>query len=209
MQDANTEADTDLIATLNDLLELDHDAVNAYSIAIEALDRSGWRQDLTRFRGDHERHIEELTGLIHAHGGQPADHSHMPTGAFKAAVQTAGAAGGDREVLLAFKSNEGQVRDKYRRQAEGDYPEDVEVVLRRNARDEERHYAWVLAALEQLGAGPESRLGRAERAFENVHGGTASVVEGMERSARSSRRAGLLVAGGVALAAFTLTRLMR
>lgn len=207
MQDANTGTDAELLATLNDLLELDHDAVNAYAIAIESLDRPGWRQDLTRFRGDHERHIQELTTLIRTHGGEPADHSHMPTGAFKAAVQTAGAAGGDREVLLAFKSNEGQVRDKYRRQAEGDYPEDVEVVLRRNARDEERHYAWVLSALEQIGAGPDTRLGRAEQAFENVHGGTATVVESAERKARGNR--GLLMAGGAALGAFLLTRMMR
>ncbi|HSH44795.1 MAG TPA: DUF2383 domain-containing protein [Longimicrobiales bacterium] len=199
---------TELVGTLNDLLELDHDAVNAYGIAIRGIRNPDWKQDLIRFRSDHERHVENLGVLIRRYGGEPIEHSHVPTGAFKAAVQAAGGAGGDREVLLAFKANEGQVRSKYRREAAGDHPEDVEVVLRRNARDEERHYAWVCAALEQLGAGSRSAVGRAEKAFESLHGGAANVMEVAERKVRASQNKGLLLAGA-ALAILGARRILR
>lgn len=214
MQDATTHTDTDLIATLNDLLELDHDAVNAYTLAIESLENAQWRADLIEFRGDHERHVRDLRALIEARGGEPADHAHFPTGVFKAAVQAASAAGGDREVLLAFKSNERQVRDKYARIADQEHPADVAGVLRRNARDEERHYTWVTDILTRLGAGPDSAIGKAEGAFEQVHGGAATMMEGTERAVRKagdggSKKTALLATAAAGVAAYTLTRMLR
>jgi hypothetical protein len=185
-----SQVDTELLATLNDLLELDHDAVAAYGIAIHAVQRPDWRDDLVRFRADHERHIQALTRLILAHGGEPAGHPHIPTGLFKSAVQAAGALGSDRELLLAFKSNEGQVRDRYRTAAEQDHPVDVAEVLVTHARDEERHYVWVAAALTRMDAGPDTVTGKAQETYEYLHGGASSLVEGAERTVRS--RAGLV-----------------
>lgn len=219
MAEQTTLTQTELIAELNDLLQLDHDAVQAYTVAIDALRSEELRADLLRYRGDHERHIRDLTASIREHGGTPIELPHLPTGVFKLAVQQAGTAGGDREVLLAFKSNEGQVRNKYRRAAEGEHPQDVAELLRRNAADEETHYRWVTGALERMGAGPDTALGRAEGAFEQVHGGAADVVEGAERgmmeSASRARRTvqenafplGAAVAGLVGL--LVLRRLFR
>jgi rubrerythrin len=183
MAETQTRSEARLVAELNDLLQLDHDAVQAYTLAIKGMQDEQHRQTLIRYRGDHERHIQELTELIESHRGIPIQLPHLPTGVFKLAVQAAGDAGGDREVLLAFKANERQVRDKYARIAEGPHPPDVAEVLHRGAADEEKHYAWVSDVLEQMGAGTETAIGRTEAAFETVHSRTADLVEGVERRA--------------------------
>ena len=109
-------ADPDFTAELNDLLQLDHDAVEAYTIAIDRIRDAGRRESLVSFRADHKRHIEELAALVRARGGLPTELPH-PTGALKLAVQALGSLGDDTSLLLAFKAVEGQVRDKYQRAA--------------------------------------------------------------------------------------------
>lgn len=181
MESIRTEAQ--VVAELNDLLQLDHDAVQAYELAIAGIENPVDKQTLIRFLGDHRRHVADLTALIEAHGGTPIQLPHLPTGPMKLAVQAAGNAGGDRAVLLAFKSNERQVRDKYRRLADMQHSPDVAEVLNRNAADEERHYNWVSRVLESVGAGPDTTIGRAEQVFETAHARAADVIEGAERHA--------------------------
>jgi rubrerythrin len=177
------ESNAALAAELNDLLMLDHDAVQAYTLAIRLLENPDYKRQLEEFRADHERHIDELSQLIRSRDGVPLELPHLPSGVFKLAVQAIGAAGGDRAVLLAFKANERQVRDKYRRSARAVHPADVTSVLARGAEDEARHYEWALETLWELGVTPDSATGRAERAFEVVHARAADVVEGAEREA--------------------------
>lgn len=219
MTESTMTDSTALVAELNDLLQLDHDAVSAYTIAIDSLENEIWRQDLVRYRDDHQRHIVELTAHIRSLGGMPVEMPHMPSGAFKAAAQAAGAAGGDRAILLAFKSNEGQVRDKYDRAANAGHPAETAELLRRNARDETVHYQWVTGVLETIGAGADTPLGKAEAAFESVHGASATAMESAERVAmrgmeRIRRRVGstspsVKAAVGVGLAILLARRLMR
>jgi rubrerythrin len=194
--------DVTRIATLNDLLQLDHDAVGAYGIAIDALTDESHRQTLREFRADHERHIEEITRLIQDRGGKPIQAPHLPTGVFKLAVQKAGALGGQTALLLAFKANERQGRDKYRRVAE--HSDDLEVadVLARAADDEVRHYDWAARTLIEMGVSPDSKTARVERAIEIGNARLADVVEGLETGAmalfegvrRGTRTRPLLVA---------------
>src|SRR5262245_50571311 len=173
-----------LVADLNDLLRLDHDALQAYGIAIGALTNLEYRRQLESFRADHERHITELSELIRSRNAMPIDLPHMPSGAFKLALQAIGVAGGDRTLLLAFKANERQVRDKYRRVARMIHPSDVTSVLSRASDDETRHYLWVLGTLEDdFGISVDSPLGRAERVVEIAHARMADTLENVERRA--------------------------
>lgn len=171
-----------LIAGLNDLLQLDHDAVEAYSLAIARMGDAAVEDALKRYREDHERHIRELTEAIHRHGGVPAQLPHLPSGAFKLAVQGLGALAGTRATLLAFKANERQVRDKYTRAAQQRWPEDVQLAIHRAARDEETHYAWATETLNAMGAGADSTAGRVEQAVEVAHARMADVLERGERA---------------------------
>lgn len=173
-----TRASAALIAELNDLLQLDHDALQSYSLAMHELEHSAYRETIRGYRRDHERHIEELGALVRAHGGTPIDVPH-PTGLAKLAKQALGGVGDDRRVLLAFRANERQSRDKYARAAEraAEWPADVRAVVRRAAEDEARHYDWADATLESLGERPESARGRARRVYDTVHARAADAVE--------------------------------
>ncbi|HLL46402.1 MAG TPA: DUF2383 domain-containing protein, partial [Longimicrobiaceae bacterium] len=71
MDDKRLPTDAELVAELNDLLQLDHDAVGAYTLAIQALPTDAHRDTLVRFREDHERHVAELTELVRRYGGAP------------------------------------------------------------------------------------------------------------------------------------------
>ncbi|HEY0025697.1 MAG TPA: ferritin-like domain-containing protein [Longimicrobium sp.] len=169
------------IALLNDLLALDHDAVQAYSIAIGRISSAEYRETLAGFRGDHQRHITQLTGLIQDRGGVAVQLPHLPTGHFKLAVQALGAAGDDRALLMAFKANERQVRDKYRRHADDPHEPAVATILRAAARDEEAHYAWVEGVLEGMGLEPGSLLKTVQDAAETAHATTADAIESAGR----------------------------
>lgn len=218
-----TRRDDDLIASLNDLLQLDHDAVEAYGVAIDHLDDQTYADTLRLYRGDHQRHIRDLTQLIRDRGATPVELPHLPSGVFKLALQEVGRAGGDVGILLAFQANERQVRDKYRRMAREFGEPGVSQVLNRNARDEEAHYDWVLRTLDELGYGPDSRAGRVERVVERVHARTADALESAERAAmrvtggragravqyvkRNPVRSALIALGaGLAIGGISLTR---
>lgn len=183
MAERDAKAEAGLVAELNDLLQLDHDAVQAYTIAIDHLPDPEQRQTLERFRADHERHIQELTGLIRAHGGIPLELPHMPIGIFKSALQRAGTLGGPAATVLAFKANERQVRDKYRAAARQRHPDDIADVLTRAAADESRHYMWALEMLDQMRLGPETVVGRVEEVFERGQRGATDLIERAERRA--------------------------
>jgi rubrerythrin len=198
-------------------LQLDHDAIGAYGIAIRATTDESHRETLREFRADHERHIEELTRLIQDRGGKPIQAPHLPTSVFKLVVQQAGALGGETALLLAFKANERQSRDKYRRAAEGADDLEVTDVLARAADDETRHYDWAVRALLELGVSPDSAIARVERAIEIGNARLADVIEGFEtgamalfegvrRRAKDQPLAVALAAVGVGLVASAFTR---
>jgi len=192
MEQSMTEVNTrGMVAELNDLLKLDHDAVQAYGIAIGAVNRTEYQKQLEAFRADHERHIVELSQLIRSRDATPIDLPHLPSGAFKVALQAIGAAGGDRTLLLAFKANERQVRDKYRRAARLPHPADVTSVLARGAEDETRHYMWVLDVLEDdFGITADSTIGQVEGVLEVANARMADAMENVERRAVSAVQLG-------------------
>lgn len=137
---------TSLIADLNHLLRLDHDAAEACAAALGALADGRHRLVLLGHRRDHQRHVVELARLIRRYGGEPLDPGTQPIGAFRWGIHAVVALGGDREILSAFRANEERVRDEYRRRARAPLPTEVVELLRRNAADEERH----LAAVEEI-----------------------------------------------------------
>lgn len=145
---------SEIVDGLNDLLQLDHDAIGAYDIAIEKLADRDHANQILGFRRDHERHIQELNELIAGMGGEAKNQPHL-TGPFKQALQSLGALGGDKGVLASFRQNELQVRSKYEMYAAkaNHWPQNVKRAIDRNALDEERHYRWVADALQAMGVG--------------------------------------------------------
>ena len=162
---------------LNDLLQLDHDAIAAYDVAIAKLEDRDHADQIAGYRRDHERHVRELNELIARLGGTPANHPHV-TGPFKTALQGLGGLAGDKGLLMAFRTNELAVRTKYDSYASKAmlWPPDVKRTIDGAALDEERHYAWVADVLQRMGVG-DGEVGEAARAADlarekaNVGGG--------------------------------------
>ncbi len=171
-----------LIADLSDLLQLDCDALGNYRLAIGLLRDPRHRRTLSAFLADHERHVDELTRLIRALGGVPVPLPHMPSGLLKLGFQAASAIGDDRLVLLAFRGNERQVRDRYARAAAAGYPPPVDALVQANAADEARHFDWVTRVLEGRGLGEGTPLGGGMAAISQLHAGTADLLEDAGRS---------------------------
>jgi len=134
------------IEELNELIHLDHDAVGAYNEAINAVQEDSIRTPLIRFKGDHERHILDLSSLVRQLGGKPAERPDLKGLARKTMTKIAGLMGAEA-VLKAMKSNEEATNKMYSHHAAMDFPSDVMDVLVRNYQDEQRHLAWVLDAL--------------------------------------------------------------
>ena len=197
-------SDTEVLEGLNDLLQLYHDAIGAYEIAIEKLEDRDHADQIRGFQRDHERHIRELNALIQSMGGTPVNEPHM-TGPFKQGMQSLGALGGDKGILLAWRTNELQVRTKYDGYASraNAWPAEAKRLIDRNALDEERHYEWVASVLERMGAGSGegTAAGVANRVREQVASATdrAHELSGQARervgaavgSARESAASGL------------------
>jgi bacterioferritin (cytochrome b1) len=195
----DTEADAMLVAELNQLLELDYDAAAAYTLALSALDEPGLQDAARRFKLDHERHIDDLSALILSYGGTPVVDSHI-AGEFKTAVQDAGVGVDDVAVVAAFKAHEVRSRDRYRKAASRQHPADVQGVLIRAARDEQRHFDWTMRTLADLGVNTDS----VADALEQMRVRRAEALEVAERRALRAMhytRRSLRDAGPVKLAA--------
>ena len=171
----------EVLGGLNDLLQLDHDAIGAYQIAIEKLADPGQAQQIQTFMHDHERHVRDLNRLIQELGGAPRNEPHA-TGPFKQALQALGSVGGDKGTLMAFRTNELQVRSKYQGYAAKAkaWPAEVREVVDRNALDEERHYRWVTEVLHTPAPGAVSA---GQRARELADGASRIGASAMERAA--------------------------
>ena len=143
-------ANKDHVTTLNNLIALDFDATRAYESAIERLDEPRFKTQLQQFKGDHERHIRDLTALVKELGGDAVTGPDMKVAMTKGKV-ILGDIVGDKGILQAMKSNEEETNNKYERalSVEG-LPTRVREVLARNLEDERRHRAWLIEQLERL-----------------------------------------------------------
>ncbi|MDB4965938.1 MAG: hypothetical protein JWN44_1627 [Myxococcales bacterium] len=136
-----------IIEELNELIRFDFDAVGAYNSAINDIKEVVVRDPLTQFRGDHERHITELSQIVTRLGGKPVDAPGLKGVIRKTMTKVAGL-GGTELTLKAMRSNEEVLNKTYAHHLTLDFPDDVKEVIRRNYGDEQRHLAWVEQSLQ-------------------------------------------------------------
>lgn len=137
------------VGRLNELLMLDHDAVDAYQQAIDGMKSEFCRQKLREFQGDHRRHITDLTRLIESYGAKAKNRRDVK-GFFIKGMTAVQSAMGDHMALKAMQTNEKLTNKKYEDALQDSaMPPEAMEVLRRNRADEARHLAWINQALEQ------------------------------------------------------------
>lgn len=174
-----------LIADLNDLIQLDRDAVETYTVAINSVQDATVRETLAGFRTEHQRRAEALAEVVRGRGAMAIELPHI-TGPFKIAVQAMGGAIGlatrkDATVLLSLRVVEGQVREKYTRFASKTWPADVAPLVQRAANEEAQHYTWISEQLRAMGFGEESIAGSVSAAAEALHTFVANPLEAAAR----------------------------
>ena len=134
---------SDVVDMLNDLIQLDYDAIQAYEAAIGRIDNSEHHRQLTAFKDDHVRHTQELGRVVRELGAEPATSASMKQ------VLTVGKVAfadmlGDRAVLQAMKTNEDDTNTAYERAAgRSDLPQAAVPVIQSALGDERRHRDWL------------------------------------------------------------------
>lgn len=146
---ANTITSERVIEGLNELVELEYDAIAAYSAAIERINSPTYKSKLSEFLVDHQAHVESLSDLVRKEGGTPEKDGDAKKILTKGKVIIADMAG-DEAILKAMKSNEDQTNSKYEKAVETGYSDHIQSVVQKGLADERRHKAWVETTLARL-----------------------------------------------------------
>lgn len=134
------------IEVMNDQIHLDRDAIKAYDEAIASCDSQDIKSQLSTFKGDHERHVVELSDLVRKYGGAPAESTDLKGFFIKAFTKVA--SHGDKSALFAMKGNEQITNKSYEMALRNDLPDDVRALLEKNLNDERRHLQWIEQAIQ-------------------------------------------------------------
>lgn len=137
----------DIVDLLKNLLELEHDAADAYETAIQKLENPDDKAALKSFLEDHRDHIVELNEIRATLGAESVNKGDVRRVLTQGKVILGGLLG-DRAILVAMKSNEEDTNTAYERALEHGVPPSIRAVFDRNLRDERRHYAWIVFRLE-------------------------------------------------------------
>lgn len=142
---------TKVIDLLNALIQLDYDAVLAYTRAIDGVDEAhhAVRHRLVSFRADHERHVVELSQAVARLHGEVKTKRRDLKGLLIEGMTAAQALLGTHGALLAMRTNEELTNRRYDAALQEDLPADVRALLLRARDDERRHAEWIEGAIER------------------------------------------------------------
>lgn len=139
---------TEMIEWLNDLIQLDVDAVEAYSQVIKHLEYEDLCRRLIRYQDDHKNHIENLSAAIQDLGGTPEkvkpDFKGYLLEVFTFLMSVSGSIG----AIEAMKANEVLTNRKYAQAAALDWPEEIKKVVLDNYSQEQRHLRFINEVIE-------------------------------------------------------------
>lgn len=128
---------------LQDLIELDYDAIAAYEAAIERLDNVEYQQKLRGFCEDHRRHTTNLAPFLTRLGEEVPDGADAKSLLTKGKVVLADLMG-DEAIIKAMKTNEEDTNTAYERAVKhADVTPEIRQVLQSNLEDERTHRAWM------------------------------------------------------------------
>jgi len=142
--------DDEIVDALNDLIEMDHNAIGGYNSAINGLKaQPELRKTFEGFRADHERHVQELSPFVREYGGEPAKHPGA-MGVLQKGWTEVSKLGGADAVLSAMVSNEQTAVKTYEQGSTKAFPAEILRVVERGVADERRHLSYCQAQYERL-----------------------------------------------------------
>ena len=141
---------SDVRKMLGSLIELEYDAIAAYTVAIERLQDVTLKTALEGFRADHMRHVRELAHELTRLGVRPPEHADLKAVLTKGKVYI-GSMRSDRGILLAMRSNENDTNSAYDHALDNDVTtSDLAALLQQNLADERRHRRWIEDQLSSM-----------------------------------------------------------
>jgi uncharacterized protein (TIGR02284 family) len=138
----------EMIKKLSSLVQLDIDAIHAYDQALEKIDFPVIHKQLTRFKSDHQRHVESLSDAIRRFGGEPPTFSPDFKGFLIQGFTALRSISGTEGALKAMKTNEMLTNSTYDDALSWDFPSDVREIIVRNREDERQHLQYIERAIE-------------------------------------------------------------
>lgn len=133
----------EIVARLNDLIQLDVDAVEAYSHAIKHLEYGDISKRLLDFQDDHRTHIRNLTEMVQHLGGKPVKPTPDLKGYLIEGFTALMSASGSIGAMEAMKANEILTTKKYSQAAALDLPEELKKVILTHYSQEQRHLQYI------------------------------------------------------------------
>lgn len=142
--------DDEIVDALNDLIELDHNAIGGYDSAIKGLEsQPDIRKTFETFRADHERHVQELSPFVTQYGGKPAKRPGA-MGLLQKGWTEMSKLGGADAIVSAMVSNEETAVNTYEAGVTKAFPPEILRIVERGVADERRHLSYCQARYERL-----------------------------------------------------------
>lgn len=128
---------------LNSLIQLDIDAVHAYDQAIENIDVTAIRNQLTEYRDDHNDHIKQLSMEVRALGKEPPEYSPDFKGYLIKGFTSLRSMTGTEGSLKAMQTNEHLTNKNYSEAVNWQLPESARQIVEKNYSDERIHLEYI------------------------------------------------------------------
>jgi len=137
-----------LIKDLCELAQLDIDAIRAYDQALDNIDHPSIHTQISSFKADHARHVNDLNSIIRRLGGEPPSFSPDLKGFFIEGFTAIRSLTGTEGALKAMRSNEKLTNKSYEKALGWELPADIRATIEKNFADERRHLAYIEQAIE-------------------------------------------------------------
>jgi uncharacterized protein (TIGR02284 family) len=141
---SRAEAGDSLVLLLNELIELEYDAIAAYEQALSRLDGERHKPMLGLFMRTHQRRVRELGQRVRSLGGVPRGGWEVRRIVTRGRIEI-GALAGDEAIFRAMSRNEDDAVTAYERAAKrlSGLGGDIRLLVERYLADERRHRSWI------------------------------------------------------------------
>ena len=130
---------------LKKLIELDHDAMGAYEVALHRLENKEYKRMFEEFKRDHERHMNEIAKFLRLYNEIPPTKFRLKSflSQGKSSLLTLS---GDKAILYAMRSYELDMNEAYTRIIRYDdkkIPQPLQRTLQQGLQDDRCHLNWI------------------------------------------------------------------
>lgn len=139
---------SDIVKELRSLCQLDIDAIHAYNECLKHINITEVKKDVEQFKADHERHVKDLSALIHSFKEKAPEFSPDLKGYMLDIFSKIRSLTGTEGALKSLRGGENLTNKRYARAIELDFPANIKNVIAANYKDEQRHLKYVGEAID-------------------------------------------------------------